>query len=1458
MTLPKHLRAFDDTDTARAWLAEDSLAALQKRFPVEDDEYRLELDKPRLDGKQKFGLAQQKQALLKDTQLRTPIRGTWRLVHKPTGNVLDEREDVVMQLPYLTNRGTFLYGGNEYSTVNQSRLKAGVYTRRKKSGEIEAFYNIKPGTGRTFRVWLEPETGVFKVNMGQSNIPLVPLLQAMGVSDKEMARTWGPEIAAANMQARAAQATEKLYERLTGKAPTAEISDAARRQAIAEAMQKAEVDPDVVAHTLGLRAAKNISPAMLLRSSQKLLRVSRNEEDPDDRDAPMFSRVLSVEDFIRERIENDAGKVARTMLWKARRDRSLKRIGPAALNPYVAGYMFGSRLTMPLEETNPLSLLEQAGRITKLGEGGIGDAESITDEARNVNIGQLGFVDPILGPEGLNIGIDVRAAYGTYKGRDGQMYGEFKDPKTGELKYLRPEDLVGKVIAFPGELAKGKPTVMASVGGKIQEVRAKDVDVEIPSFAHMMSANTNLNPMPTGVQPARQFYAAKFWGQYMPQAKGEAPLVDSVMDDGQTFSEYYGKRIGAISAQKPGTVTRVTKDKVFVTYSDGEKDEIELVKDFPFNRLTGISYDTNLKAGMGFEKGDMLAHSNFVDPKTGSLALGRNLKTAILPYKGKSYEDAYVISQSAANKLATRRLYGMDQDNSHGIEIDAKKYMALFPDKFKKEQLTHIDEQGVAKPGTVLHYGDPVILATGPKLLTPEDVQLGKLHKALRHAQTDKAVVWEHEYPGVVTDAVMTRHGAKVNVSAEVPVQVGDKLSTRFGLKGVVGTIVPDDKMPRDAASNEPFDVLQNPMGILSRVAPNQLVELQLGKLARRTGKQIRMPQLPPEEGWTAWAIKQLEAAGVPEKEAVFDPEDGKTLPPVATGETYVMPFHHLAEKKLSERGSTGVGYTMDELPAKGGEETQQAKKMSGMDITQLLAHGATDVIKDAQVIRGARNEDYWKALKLGRPLPEPRVPFVYDKFLNLLKAGGINVVQRGNNLDLMPMTDDDIKQLSKGAVESSKMLGDDLEPLAGGLFDPGRTGGAVGKNWSHVDLKEPMPNPVFEEPIRRILGLKKQELRDIIAGRKQLGGASGGAAIKQALEAVDIDAEIAKRRKEVDQYTGSNRDNAVKILGYLNAAKKQGVHPSQWVLSKVPVIPPVFRPVSKLGDITIEADLNELYRDMIEVNNAIGDLRKNVSEDALQEEKETLYDAVGAVMGLGDPITPEGQSRRIKGAIRTVIGDSPKTGFFQSRVMAKPVDVVGRGVVTPDPNLDMDSIGIPADSAWRLYKDFVLRKLVQQNIPVHRALEMIEERNDQARQVLENEMQSRPVIVDRAPTWHKFNLLAFTPHLVDGNTVRVSPLITKGFTMDFDGDAVNFHVPVSEKAVQQAREKMMPSRNLFSLTDLKSVRHSPSQEMALGLYMLTRKASAKPPVRFKDAAAAKLAYKRGEIGPNDPIVLGD
>ena len=282
----------------------------------------------------------------------------------------------------------------------------------------------------------------------------------------------------------------------------------------------------------------------------------------------------------------------------------------------------------------------------------------------------------------------------------------------------------------------------------------------------------------------------------------------------------------------------------------------------------------------------------------------------------------------------------------------------------------------MVKEGTVLNKGDPIAVAVGPKLLTAEDANLGKLSKVLRSAFTDKAQVWDHDYPGTVVSSTIFRGRAKVNIKASPPMQLADKLSPRFALKGVVGQIIPDDKMPRDAATNEPYDILMNPMGIPSRVAPGQLIETALGKLAKATGQQVRLPQDPPPEGWARWASDQLAAAGVSPTADVFDPETGRTLHGIGDGYVYFHAMHHLADKKISAKGGSG-GYTADLQPAKGGKTG--AKRISGLDTYALIAHGATEVMKDVQTVRGTKNEEYWKAVRSGGPLPAPQVPFVYQ-----------------------------------------------------------------------------------------------------------------------------------------------------------------------------------------------------------------------------------------------------------------------------------------------------------------------------------------------------------------------------------------------------------------------------------------------------------------------------------------------
>lgn len=548
--------------------------------------------------------------------------------------------------------------------------------------------------------------------------------------------------------------------------------------------------------------------------------------------------------------------------------------------------------------------------------------------------------------------------------------------------------------------------------------------------------------------------------------------------------------------------------------------------------------------------------------------------------------------------------------------------------------------------------------------------------------------------------------------------------------------------------------------------------------------------------------------------------------------------------------------YTVDEMPAKGPEG--KAKRVGSLDVNALLSHGAIENLKDVFMVRGNSNEDFWNAVKLGRPLPAPDTPFVYKKFINLLKAGGINVKGSGGVQTLASMTDGDVEKMSNGDITNSDTVdAHSLKEKTGGLFDPEITGGSTGKKWSSIPLAEPMPNPVMEEPIKKLLGLTGSQYMDILSGRASLAGKTGGTAIKSALANINVDEAMKTYRDDISHKRGAARDKAVKNLRYLNAVKKTGVSPADWVISRVPVIPPVFRPISQMGDTLLVADLNDLYRDVIETNTAVKELKPEVDNLTLSDDVENLYNAVKGVYGWGEPVSQEARTKGLKGAVRQIIGESPKRGLAQSKVFSKTVDTVGRGVITPDPELDMDTVGVPEKMAWNVFGPFVQRRLVRRGLKPIDAAERVKNKDKLAKEALLKEMEDRPVLFNRAPSWHKFNIMAFDPVLVDDDTIHLSPLVTSGFNADFDGDQANVHVPVSEKAVNEARDRMMPSRNLFSTTDLKSIRHPVAKEMLMGLYQMTKDMNTrKQPVVFNSLEEARRAYNSNQIEINDPIVI--
>ena len=737
------MRAFTDHTRTRKTIFDSTLSELTSAFPVENDRYRLQLDDIHYVEPRPYTLADQKAAILRNRDLTWRLRGTWRLFDRKADKLLGEREDVVARVPYLTDRGTFIRHGNEYTVVNQSRLKPGAYARRTESGDLTAHVNVRPGTGSSFGVYMDPQTGKFRLLFGQARIPLYPILRSLGATDRQLRERWGDQILQANLKDDPA-AVRRVLQHLN--VPRDDQPEAPK---LIAALQRMEMDPAVNKRTMG-REYDRVTPELLIDASSKLVRINRGEAEPDDRDSLANQTVHSIEDFIRERIRRDRAGVVRGLLRKLTfRGGNLNYLSRAALDDYMDSVFTRSGLAMPLEEINPVEILDQHYRLVRLGEGGISSVRAVPDESRMVHPSHAGFVDPIRGPESEKLGVDSRIAFDTFKGDDNRLYARVLG-RDGRPQTISAEQASASVLAFPGELTSGRELVRAFRGGKITHVPQAEVDFAIPSGEAMYSPVANMVPMMSGVKGGRLLMGAKMLTQALPLEAPEAPWVQSAMADDpeSSFDDWVGQALGAVRAEDVGRVVEVTPDHIQVKYSDRTAKH-ELYDNFPFNRKTFFTSQSAVSVGDTVQPGQLLATSNFTD-KQGTAALGRNLTVAYMPFRGLNYEDAVVISRAAANKLSSTHMHSYELEEEDDRPAQKNEFLSLLPAQFTRKQLDTMTAEGVVRPGVVVNRGDPLILALGYR----DPKMMAALHRPMKFARPNRSATWDRDEPGVITDAV--------------------------------------------------------------------------------------------------------------------------------------------------------------------------------------------------------------------------------------------------------------------------------------------------------------------------------------------------------------------------------------------------------------------------------------------------------------------------------------------------------------------------------------------------------------------------------------------------------------------------------------------------------------------------------------------------------------------------------
>ena len=378
-------------------------------------------------------------------------------------------------------------------------------------------------------------------------------------------------------------------------------------------------------------------------------------------------------------------------------------------------------------------------------------------------------------------------------------------------------------------------------------------------------------------------------------------------------------------------------------------------------------------------------------------------------------------------------------------------------------------------------------------------------------------------------------------------------------------------------------------------------------------------------------------------------------------------------------------------------------------------------------------------------------------------------------------------------------------------------------------------------------------DLRDSSPDLPEIFEAGMGAeAVQSLLSAIDPDALAAKMRQEIATTSGQRRKKATKRLNVVEAFRKSGNLPEWMIMTVLPVLPPDLRPMVQLdGGRFATSDLNDLYRRVINRNNRLKRLLElGAPEIIIRNEKRMLQEACDALIDngrRGRAVAGSG-NHKLKSLSDMLKG---KQGRFRQNLLGKRVDYSGRSVIVVGPSLKLHQCGLPKRMALELFKPFVMRKLVERGHAhnIKSAKRFVERVRPEVWDVLEEVIKDHPVLLNRAPTLHRLGIQAFEAVLVEGSAIQLHPLVCSAFNADFDGDQMAVHVPLSERAQDEARNLMLSARNILSPAHGEPSIGA-SQEMVLGCYYMTMDHSGlKGEGRiFTDANEAQMAYDNGII----------
>ncbi len=1029
----------------KAFLEHDIQAIIEEFFPIEDytgKKFTLYFEGIYY-GKPRFPL---ELCLQKKLTYDSPVYAKLKLINKKTGS--EKEQDVYLfNVPNMTNRGTFIINGIERAIINQIVRSPGIYF----TAEIDratglTLYNaeVRPYIG----AWLDftiNRHGIIEVKVNKKRKILASvflrlfegennnaLMSHFSDIDPELLEKYIIPTFKKDKTKTREEAVLEFYRKMKPGEPL--VIDNAyktlntmffdpRRYSLAEVgrykmNKKLGLNSEITKENLLLKK-KDVIEAI-----KYLVKLTKNVGNFDDIDHLGNRRLRTVGELIgmygirvgMVRAEKEV-KERMSLVATDTHPTPSQIVNSKPIMMAINSFYRTSQLSTIVDQTNPLSELDNLRRITVGGPGGI-EKERASFSIRDISTSQYGRIDPIRSPEGPNIGVVTYMAlysrinkYGFLETPYKKIIKEKNGSKTNarisnDMTYLQADDEEKYYItSASAKVENGIITdkhIVARHNGELIEVTPDQLDFIDISPRQAIGASAALIPFIQNDDASRSLMGTHMQCQAVPLVKPHTPDLGTGMEG--TIASALGR---TIFAPEDATVEYVDGRKVTLKGKSGKQYNYDLERFIRTNKDVIFDQKPLVEPKQKVKKGSVIVDGPAVE--NGRLALGQNLVIAYTSLNGLGYEDGFVISERV---LKEDLLTSITSEEFIADLVDTK----LGPEELtndipnvREEVLSNLDKEGLVVVGTEVKSGDILVGKVAPKgerELTAEERLLRAIFGEKAKDVKDTSLRMPYGKRGVVVD-ISTIDSQKdpnelepsimkrmiVNTAQLRKISVGDKLAGRHGNKGVISKILPEYDMPY-LEDGTPVDIIMSPISIVNRMNLGQLFETLLGLIAQKNNLKISVPVF--EKLKEDFILSELEKLGLPSdgKVTLYDGRTGKPLErKVLVGIGYIMKLIHMVEDKFHAR-SVGPYSLVTQQPL-GGKSQMGGQRFGEMEVWALESHRVPSVLQEMLTIKSddvrGRTKAFESIIK-GLDIPQSSVPESFHVLMKELNALGLSI----------------------------------------------------------------------------------------------------------------------------------------------------------------------------------------------------------------------------------------------------------------------------------------------------------------------------------------------------------------------------------------------------------------------------------------------------------------------------------